>query len=479
LEKKHLKPLSDERFLLITTPFHAQFTVDKDRQMSVIKAVADSGISPGLISATFRRVANRQVGITRVKATEVFEQARAGIQVWQLQRKAQPSVVNVPLIFANALNQTPAADRIKPALRQPVIPVQPFDISDNFRAKFDIKKTLEDKLCAVVVFNPDNTLNVPQDFDPVMAYPKVNEAMYKGLAALSKDYVLPGVENIESNGVTLCEENRRFIEAYLVGLNHEMGRELVWRNFPTDQRGTVFSFFWDQVVANNPPPDIKEIHRWQNQLGGNKENAGQSANLALVIKGDLIRRYPSTIVYALKIPPKGNFWSKTYPDNNPPMSGDQLINPIFRAQVGADILCVGFPFSLANVRGPTQDGEYYFILQENQDLPRFGFDVAGSKRIKESTGCQTQQIDLNDLSWADVTLDGAGYLANFDQPPLAGNHGKPTTSATIAYKTYQQPIRVAIHASELLPKVDTTTSHQPFTGPTTLDRGTIKNLRRR
>src|SRR4029453_4392633 len=105
------------------------------------------------------------------------------------------------------LNQTPAPDRIKPALRQPVIPVQPFDISDNFRAKFEITKTLEDKLGAVVVFNPDNTLNIPQDFDPVMAYPKVNEAMYKGLAALSKDYVLPGVENIESNGVTLCEEN--------------------------------------------------------------------------------------------------------------------------------------------------------------------------------------------------------------------------------------------------------------------------------
>jgi len=480
LEARHLKPLSDERFLLISNPFHAQFSVeDKGRQISVKKAMDDSGIPSGLVSATFRRVANRRVGITQVKATEVFEQAKAGIQVWQLQRIAQPSVINVPLIFANVLNQVLATDRIKAASKEPVIPVQPVDISDNFRAKFDIKKTLADKLNAVLVFNPGNTLNIPEDFDPVMAYPKIKEAMYKGLAALSKDYVLPGVENIESNGVTLCEENRRFIEAHLVGLNHEMGRELVWRNFPTDQRGTIFSFFWDPVVANNPPPDIKEIHRWQNQLGANKENVGVAANLALVIKGDLIRRYPSTIVYALKIAPKGNFWSKAYPNNNPPMSGDQLINPIFRAQVGADILCVGFPFSLTNVQGPAQDGEYYFILQENQDLPRFGFDVAGSKRIKESMGCQNQQIDLNDLSWSDVTVDGAGYLTNFGQAPLARDSARPTTSATIAYETYQQPIRVAIHSSELLPKVDTTALHQPFTGPTTLDRGIVKNIRKR
>ncbi|HKN84607.1 MAG TPA: hypothetical protein VJW17_14260, partial [Pyrinomonadaceae bacterium] len=338
----------------------------------------------------------------------------------------------------------------------------------SFRAIFDIKQVLTNKLNSVLVFNDGNTLMIPDDFDPVMAAPKIDESMYKGLAALSNDYVLPGMEYIDNNGVTLCEENRRFIEAYLVGLNHEMGRELVWRNFPTDQRGAIFTFFWDPSVAKNAPPDIKMIHLWQSQLGLNKNNLGQGANLVLVIKCDLIRRYPSTIVYALRIAPKGNYWAKAYPNNNPPMTGDQLIQPIFRAQVGVDVLCVGFPFSLPKVQGPTKDGEYYFILQENQDLPRFGLDVAGSKRIVES-GCQTPQIDLNDLRWSDVALDNAGYITNFDQPPLAAS-GKPTTSATIAYKTYQQPIRVAIHASELLPVVDNSALHLPFTGPITLDR---------
>lgn len=470
LENKHIKPLSDERFLLFSSPFHAQFSMSqaKGPAVSIKKTIDESGISPGLVSTTFRRVAHRRVRITSVKPMHAIDKAKVGLQTFSPRAKAAPSLATVPAAFATTLNQIPVAQRMVTSLKQPVIAVQPIDTSESFRAMFDIKKVLTDKLNTVLVFNPHNTLTIPEDFDPVMAYPKIDEAMYCGLAELSKDYVLPGLEYIENNGVTLCEENRRFIEAHLVGLNHEMGRELVWRNFPTDQRGTVFSFFWDPAVAKNPPPDVKEIHRWQNQLEANKDNIGQGANLVLVIKGDLIRRYPSTIIYALRIMPRGNYWAKAYPNNNPPMTADQLIDPIFRAQVGVDVLCVGFPFSLPKVHGPTRDGEYYFILQENQDLPRFGLDVAGSKRIVAS-GCQTPQIDLNDLRWSDVALDGAGYITNFDQAPLAAT-GKPTTSATIAYKTYQQPIRVAIHASELLPVVDNSALHQPFKGLMTLDR---------
>ena len=39
--------------------------------------------------------------------------------------------------------------------------------------------------------------------------------------------------------------NPKFIESYMVGLNHEMGRELLWREYPTDQRGSYLRQFWD------------------------------------------------------------------------------------------------------------------------------------------------------------------------------------------------------------------------------------------
>ena len=40
------------------------------------------------------------------------------------------------------------------------------------------------------------------------------------------------------------ETNQRFIEAYMVGLNHEFARKLLWREYPTDQRGSYFRQFW-------------------------------------------------------------------------------------------------------------------------------------------------------------------------------------------------------------------------------------------
>ena len=52
------------------------------------------------------------------------------------------------------------------------------------------------------------------------------------------------------------ETNRRFVEAYMVGLNVEMGRELLWRGFPTNQLGTYFDHFWGGGA------DIKPLHTW-------------------------------------------------------------------------------------------------------------------------------------------------------------------------------------------------------------------------
>ena len=40
------------------------------------------------------------------------------------------------------------------------------------------------------------------------------------------------------------ETNQRFVEAYMVGLNYEFARKLLWREYPTDQRGSYFRQFW-------------------------------------------------------------------------------------------------------------------------------------------------------------------------------------------------------------------------------------------
>lgn len=442
LEAKHIAPLSDERFVFLSSPFHTHFaTEQKGVSVSIKQTLAKSGISRGVFSPTFRRVAHRRIGINRVKPLNVLKITSLP-PILRARRAKKQKIVEASMIVGDFLSTLPGSNAEVLAPKTEVIPVTPIDTGLDFRARFNIKNVLKKQLKAVIRFN--NGATIPENFDQIMRFPRVNQAMYRPLKTLSEDYILPGIENLQNNGVTLCEENRRFIEAHMVGLNHEMGRELVWRFYPTDQRGTIFSYFWDPVSAGKPPTDIEEIHKWTNELGLNKDAASKGANLVLVIKGDLIRRYPGTTVYTVKITAPREFWSEAYPDNNPPVDPNHLIEPVFRAQISSDILFVGFPFSIKDVQGADRDGEYYFVLQENQDLPRFGLDVA-SERMNRSGGCGDQEIDINDCRWCDVSKDNAGYINDFS---IFGRN-----SAAVATKTYQLPIRVAIHASELLPEV--------------------------
>jgi hypothetical protein len=168
-----------------------------------------------------------------------------------------------------------------------------------------------------------------ETFTPVMAYPEIDVPMYKPLADISSELFLPNINLIEENSITLLENNQKFIESYMVGINHEASRELLWREYPTDQRGSYFRQFWDVSSFLPPqpvPPDLKEqlrdippIHRWPkentthtnpadpksplvNELGQHNLRALQSekTQLVLVIRGELLKKYPTAVIYAQK-----------------------------------------------------------------------------------------------------------------------------------------------------------------------------------
>ena len=78
-----------------------------------------------------------------------------------------------------------------------------------------------------------------------MAYPDFEEPMYKKLSEQSDEFVIANLKLIPPNTISLVETNQKAIESYMVGLNYEMARELLWREYPTDQRGSYFRQFWD------------------------------------------------------------------------------------------------------------------------------------------------------------------------------------------------------------------------------------------
>ena len=132
------------------------------------------------------------------------------------------------------------------------------------------------------------------DFNEVMAYPRIDLPMYKPLSDNQVERLLPNINKIAQNSITLMETNERFIESYMVGLNHEFARKLLWREYPTDQRGSYFRQFWavdsyidseglSQNALREKLYDIPKLHLWPltNPLGANNNRARSAKPVCL------------------------------------------------------------------------------------------------------------------------------------------------------------------------------------------------------
>lgn len=274
----------------------------------------------------------------------------------------------------------------------------------------------------------------PSEVSPIMVGPRIGRPLYRDLAAYDQQRFLPGVGQIPDDAVTLVATNPAFVEAFLVGANHEFNRELLWRRYPTDARGTAFRSFWDSVDGS---PDIEAIHTWPGQprLG---ELSAQSAegSVVLLVRGNLLKRYPNTVVYA----------SPATPDRK--IDGTAEIRlPTFTGRLDPDIRFAGFDLTPSQVR--SGDG-WMFVLQEQPAEPRFGLDVPGSAAPPRW---------WSELHWGHAQVEPGGHLCVGDLAslslPLDKRPGAPVVrlarnSATLAAATFQLPFRAAIHSSEIL-----------------------------
>jgi hypothetical protein len=112
----------------------------------------------------------------------------------------------------------------------------------------------------------------------IMAHPRFGMPIAAELLSRWPEWAVPGISTFPPNSATLLETNSPFVEAMLVGLNQEFNRELLWREFPTDQRGTAFARFWPSERDN---PEVDEIARWplEVDLGGAARARGGAAPL--------------------------------------------------------------------------------------------------------------------------------------------------------------------------------------------------------
>jgi hypothetical protein len=284
---------------------------------------------------------------------------------------------------------------------------------------------------------------------PVFPAPLARE-----LQRLCPDHLLPGAEHLPEDKVMLLEPNRPFIAAFLAGANHEMSRELLWREFPTDLRSTYFRVFWDRWGYTLPTAspeemvDILPISDWatQGSLGGGVVGA---PGVVLVVRGELLRRYPRTVVYAVRA--VGSLGTRVLCDETAPVNQSW---PLFSGFIDPNITFFGFSLSKGEASGSTGGDGWFFVFQQQPSEPRFGLDVFNDGQFGESP------TDSAHLAWGHLVakekfdalthvpvLNGRPAGWTFPDRPGASWTGG---SADLAVLTLQRPARVGLHGARLL-----------------------------
>jgi hypothetical protein len=118
---------------------------------------------------------------------------------------------------------------------------------------------------------------------------------------------------------------------------------------------------------------MEPIHEWGAQPLGRRvdENLKDPNRIALLVKGQLLRRYPNTAVYAWKrlknVPADASKLVKNA--QGLPPSAAAIQTPVFTGTIAPDITFFGFDIDKEAI------DDWCFVIEEHMTEPRFGFDV--------------------------------------------------------------------------------------------------------
>jgi hypothetical protein len=334
------------------------------------------------------------------------------------------------------------------------------------------------------------------DLQTFMGAPDFQQPMYEALRDISQDLLLPGIDKIPQNTIALLKTNGRFVESYMCGLNHGFASELRWRECPSDLTATYFRQFWDtsdyvptaesyllepdqeaylaaRLFKNRSElldeeklqerlKDIKPIRFWRSSALGKNDNwsvKSKKENLIIVVKGDLLRKFPNTVIYAVDAVKKISNDSIVpgLPEYlNAELPAPVPIFPLFSGSLPPDITFLGFPFDAeyANGNGDSTHG-VYFVLEERVSEARFALDEFSGETIQDGA----DGISKDELSWGYIPSQSDESLCIRDGEyingltPTGNVEGKDwnSSSAAVAWMTLQKPVRIAIHASQMIP----------------------------
>ena len=250
------------------------------------------------------------------------------------------------------------------------------------------------------------------------------------LKQYDKDWLLPGADSLEKDSVTALQTNPTFVDGFMVGINTQFMSEMRWRDLAVARTCTPLRMFWGQVdyAAHTRRADIEPIAEWakapDNPAGAlshqtiKPHEPGNTTGSRLVIsfRSDLFRRYPSTLVYLVK-PAPGDIVGdllKSPPELDMPDSlGEADIESWrttrkFFGPVFAGTLTPELTFFTFDVTPSTLD-EYWLVLDEPPAELRFRndqpLDPTSSATVAKSSLDQPTRVAISGLALEQAGLD--------------------------------------------------------------------------
>ena len=287
--------------------------------------------------------------------------------------------------------------------------------------------------------------------------PRLDLALLESLADLSPAHVAPALETLDRNRLTALRLDRPFCEALMVGANHELMRELMWRGYPGRTDMTPLRRIFPQQHVEGEPEveaDTAPILTWAGSLGDHLDAAAASV---LLMRTDLLKLFPETAVFLWPARWEGGMRVLDRP------APGRAKFPVTRGALPPDATYLGYDISLEEMRGPASGptgarAGWFLVFHGPEAMDAFGFDAprgSGEPRILRGWG---------DLSWSDV---GDGDAPRFVDPTkLAGlaldprGPNEPTpdpppaplgTSAHVAAVMADRALTVALHLSDVVP----------------------------
>ncbi|RWC62378.1 hypothetical protein [Mesorhizobium sp.] len=481
--RRHIEHLAPETIVALSESVHAVAPMTPGR--SVAFAFSEAGVPTSFASRALRRTAAKR-GVRASAAGKPREPrlipmpALPGTRKNPTQQRVQASLTAIARLGIDGRTRTALirlmggefdGDPPVPPIRGiPVNIVYPEDVKTTVGSLFTLLPSLKAARRIVGIAAAEST-----KLDQIMRAPVISNPLVEPLKEFSLRSILRATDSMPNNTVSVVKENRAFVEAFLLGANHEMNNELRWREFPTDMRGTIFSRFWNRKRPPGDPKgdDIPPIHGWTAPLGSNYAvgDIDRKEALVLLIKGDLIRRFGEVLVVA------NHAQTSTY------KHGQGIDSPpVFGGLLTRDLAYFGFDVARDTVLA--DKAKFFFVIYEAPGKVRFGLDIGSAQVRRDRFRFQTAALDFpiaalgrdaakaylpahlvtghpapavpakwDELSWSHVRLDQASYIDfSAAAPPVAEapNYWNPRDSGRLARSFWQKPIAAVLPAKRVL-----------------------------